>query len=381
MKTSDSPIRLEPQLPLASRTAAHRADKTPLSEPQDRYRILNTLGEGGLGVVSRAHDRRLDREVAIKRLHPNPQAGAANGENLKREARILASVNHPNIVSVYDVYEENGEVCIVMELLDGVTLAESVRSARFSVSQLGELVVQSQDALAAARGAGIVHGDIKPQNIVQTRDPIGRPLYKLLDFDQARITGANDALGKTHSTFGSIYFMAPERFEGGAPTHAADTYAAGCLYYLALTGEFPLQGDTNVEIMAAHLRNDIAPLQKLRPDLPEWVCKWVHWLMHRKASERPQSPRAVKESFLELRQRFSSVPENITRVPATAPAKAEERWLVARGSQTGGPHTWETVQSFLNADALKTTDLIKSDSMDGWMHIGDLVDQRMRDAG
>ena len=378
MKTSELPIRLEPELPQASRIVSTPKRKKPA--PQTRYKELGTLGKGGLGLVSRALDLKLNREVAIKRLHPNPSSSTAGAENLLHEARMLASVNHPNIVSIYDVYEEEDGVCIVMELLGGNTLEKSIENAPFSVTQLSELVVQTQDALLAAHSAGIVHGDIKPQNIHQVDDTDGRMCYKLLDFDQARLTGADNALGKSHSTCGSIYFMAPERFEGCAPTYASDTYAMGCVYYLALTGEFPIQGETTVEIMAAHLRNDITPLEKLRPDLPEWVGKWIHWLMARKASERPQSPRAVKESFLELTRRFSSIPEDVIQTP-TDPEPIEEKWYVARGSQIGGPHTWETIQGFLNADALKTTDLIKSDTSKQWTHIGDLIDQRMQNAG
>lgn len=379
MKTTESPIRLEPQLP-PRRLVASPATPSK-KQPQTRYTIQETLGKGGLGVVTRGHDNRLNRAVAIKRLNPKPASAAAGDQNLLHEAHMLASLNHPNIVSIYDVYEEENTICLVMELLEGGTLQDFIDHSPIDINQFSELVQQTQEALLAAHSAGIVHGDIKPQNILRKEGPYGRDIYKLLDFDQARLTGTDKAAGLTHSTCGSIYFMAPERFEGTQPTYTSDTYAMGCVYYFALTGQLPIQGETSVEVMAAHLRSDIIPLQELRPDLPEWVGQWVHWLMARKPSERPQSPRAVKESFRELMRRFSSIPDKIIgNIPEEAPI-VEEKWLVARDNQIGGPHTWETVQGFLNTNALQTTDLIKSESMSQWARIGDFIGQRLQNAG
>ncbi|MFK7909877.1 MAG: protein kinase [Akkermansiaceae bacterium] len=379
MKTLVKPIRLEPRLP---------AVKTKKSNAQPRYTILETLGEGGLGVVNRAHDTKLDREVAIKRLRQGQTNMPVSPSSLSREALMLASLNHPNIVSVYDVYEENDEVCIVMELLDGVTLDRVLDASKMGMEEFNELVQQTQEALLAAYSKDIIHGDIKPQNIIKVEKVYGQDQYKLLDFDQARLVGSKAPLESSHSTCGSIFFMAPERFEGTEPNHGSDTYAMGSIYYYALTGQFPCQGSTSVEIMAAHLRSDIIPLNKLRPDLPEWLCQWIHWLMARNPADRPQSPRAVKESYTELIKRFSSLPDRFIDVPEERNettidnSKIEEpRWHVARDNKVGGPHTWETIQKFIKADLLKTTDLIKNDSMSKWSKIGDLLAERLQSVG
>lgn len=373
MTTLEKTIRLKPSLPKAE----PQTEATP-----SRYTTLETLGKGGLGVVSRGHDTKLDREVAIKRLLPGSAGTTVSPKTLLQEALMLASVNHPNIVSIYDVYEENDEVCIVMELLEGKTLDRVIDSNKLSLDEFSDLVRQTQDALLAASSEGIIHGDIKPQNIIQVKKEDGGPHYKLLDFDQARLSSSKPLLQSNHSTCGSIFFMAPERFEGTAPSHASDTYAMGCVYYLALSGQLPCGGNTPVEIMAAHLRNDITPLGELRPDLPEWLCQWVHWLIARKATERPQSPRAVKDSYAELTSRFSSVPNKFINVPESATPKVsadDKLWQVARGNQIGGPHTWETVQGFLKTKALKTTDLIKNDTIP-WIRIGELMETKMQNA-
>ncbi len=282
MKTLEKPICLNPSL------------RPPKKENQ-RYIIEGALGKGGLGVVSRGHDTKLDRKVAIKRLRLEHVDNSIPPDTLLREALMLASLNHPNIVSVYDFYEEDREICIVMELLEGKSLDHSCGESKFTMEQFSELVQQTLEALLAAYSANIVHGDIKPQNIVKIDNPHGRDQYKLLDFDQSHFVDTKISPASAHSTYGSIYYMAPELFEGTAPTHASDIYSMGAVYYHALTGQHPCQGNTTIEIMAAHLRHDIIPLNELRPDLPEWLGQWVHWLLSRKPTERPRPPRAVKE--------------------------------------------------------------------------------------
>ncbi|MBK1854041.1 serine/threonine protein kinase [Verrucomicrobiaceae bacterium 5K15] len=383
MTTLEQPIRLEPvELEAAA------------SEP--RYTILETLenhgGGNGLAVVNRAHDEKLDREVSVKRLLPTmPEVS----HTLRVEALMLAAVNHPNIISIYDVYETDNRVCIVMESLRGQSLDQVFAKGKFSVEDLTTLMFQTQSALASAESSGIVHGDLNPHNILQTVNEQGELQYKLLDFDQSIFAKTKMPLESHYAAYGSIYCMAPERFEGTAPSTASDTYAMGCIYYLALTGTFPCTGAANIEIMASHLRGQITPLQELRPDLPEWLCQWVHWLLARNPKERPQSPKAVKESYLELMQRFTSSPEKFLSVldsPTHALAQKEikteevkteenDSWVVARGTEIGGPHTWENVINYLYSGSLLSTDLIKNDAMDNWVLLGELVESRMATAG
>jgi len=376
MTTLDQPIRLEP------------VALKPIAQ-QPRYTILETLGNGnggGLAVVSRAHDCKLDRAVAVKRLLPTmPEVS----HKLRLEALMLAAVNHPNIVSIFDVYEADNRVCIVMELLDGTTLDHVFENNKLSVEEFTSLVQQTQSALDSAQSAGIVHGDLNPQNIIRIKNDQGAVQYKLMDFDQSLFAKTKMPLENSYAAYGSIFCMAPERFEGTAPSTASDTYAMGCIYYHALSGKFPCTGAATVEIMASHLRGNITPLSTLRPDLPEWLCQWVHWLLARNSNERPQSPKAAKDSYTELMQKFTSSPKKFLSVldsPTHAAGKNQEEakedggWQVARGKEIGGPHTWDNVLTYLYSGALKTTDLIKNNSMKDWVVLGELIETRMPNA-
>lgn len=366
MKTLEKPIRLEPVLECPEK-------------PQNRYVATEILGKGGKGVVFHGIDKVLNREVAIKKIAGVESAdGNEIAKSLPSEAQILAALNHPNIVTVYDVHQNKGDVFIVMELLAGKTLDQL---SQFGISELHDLVMQTQEALLAANKAGLLHGDLKPQNIMQTQLNGGRAQYKLLDFDQARVIGRELDYTDQLGTCGSVHFMAPERFEGTATSRASDTYAMGCIYYYMLTGQFPCQGETSVEVMAAHLRGDITPLNELRPDLPAWVGQWIAWMMTRDPNSRPQSPLAISESFQELMQRYSSVPEKLIGFPSQQKPTQNEQWYVARGNQVGGPHTWEAVQGFIQRGELVGDDMVKSTAMPEWARIDEVSKTSLKNAG
>ncbi|BDS07968.1 hypothetical protein NT6N_30080 [Oceaniferula spumae] len=281
---------------------------TQLAVKQTRYSLGQQINEGGTGAVFLAQDTELGRDVAIKRLkHNSNDTATLFPDTLRREARVLASLNHPNIVTIHDVYRDEGEICVVMELLNGETMNEVAQRSSLDLEDLAELVQQSQDALLAAHENDIVHGDLKPENIMRIHSGNGRPQYKLLDFEQARLTDLSQRTDQILlSTYGSPHFMAPERFEGTPPTRAADIYAMGCVYYHALTGTLPFQGSTPVEVMYSHLNHIVTPLCELRPDLPAWVGQWIDWQLTRNPSDRPRSSLAVSESFRELKQQFNT---------------------------------------------------------------------------
>lgn len=365
MKTLEKAIRLKPVLECPEK-------------PENRYVATELLGKGGMGMVFRGVDKMLNREVAIKKITAARRPDGQTTETaLPSEAQKLASLNHPNIVTVYDVHRNKDNVFIVMELLNGKTLDQL---GQFSLGDLQELVMQAQDAVFAANQAGLLHGDLKPQNIMRTQLSGGRVQYKLLDFDQARVIGRDLDYTDQLGTCGSIHFMAPERFEGTATSKASDTYAMGCIYYYMLTGQFPCQGETSVEVMAAHLRGDFTPLTELRPDLPAWVGQWIAWLMSRNPGDRPQSALAVSESFQELARRFGPVPEKLIGFPAPRPVE-DERWYVARGNQVGGPHTWEALQEFIARGELIGEDMVKSTAMTGWARLDQLAGPAYQNAG
>ena len=262
------------------------------------------LGQGGLGAVFRAWDHALKREVAVKRIASSYE-GSQREEatrQMEKETGALAALQHPNIVTIYDVGSDEDGPFVVMELLSGQTLDEVVTRAPLTWQDFRELALQIQEALVAAQDLGLVHRDLKPSNIMLNWLPSGRFQAKVVDFGLAKFSPKPSAqtVDQSDAVFGSIFYMAPEQFERGALDARVDMYAIGCVYYFTLTGESPFQGDTGPQVMAAHLEHRVVPLAQLRPDLPRWVSDWVMWHINRYPAERPENARESLKSFIQL---------------------------------------------------------------------------------
>ncbi|MEO0448410.1 MAG: serine/threonine-protein kinase, partial [Verrucomicrobiota bacterium] len=217
----------------------------------DRYEIRDQLGRGGVGAVFRAYDNQLKREVALKRLHPSD--AESDTESLLQEARTLSTLMHPNIVTVFDVGQDEQGAFVVMELLEGETLEQTVERNVLTADDLREVVHQSLEALIAAQAANMMHRDLKPGNIMVIWRPSGKFQIKILDFGLAKISSApsRQTIDQGDAIMGSIYFMAPEQFERVDLSYATDHYAMGCIYYYCLTGRFPFDGETAPQVMMA----------------------------------------------------------------------------------------------------------------------------------
>jgi serine/threonine protein kinase len=262
------------------------------------------LGQGGLGTVFRAWDHALKREVAVKRI-ASTYEGSQREEatrQMEKETGALAALQHPNIVTIYDVGADEDGPFVVMELLTGQTLDDVVARAPLTWQDFRELALQIQEALVAAQDLGLVHRDLKPSNIMLNWLPSGRFQAKVVDFGLAKFSPKPSAqtVDQSDSVFGSIFYMAPEQFERGALDARVDMYSIGCVYYFTLTGESPFQGDTGPQVMAAHLEHRVVPLAQLRPDLPRWVSDWVMWHINRHATERPANARESLKTFIQL---------------------------------------------------------------------------------
>ena len=262
------------------------------------------LGQGGLGTVFRAWDHALKREVAVKRI-ASTYEGSQREEatrQMEKETGALAALQHPNIVTIYDVGADEDGPFVVMELLTGQTLDDVVERAPLTWQDFRELALQIQEALVAAQDLGLVHRDLKPSNIMLNWLPSGRFQAKVVDFGLAKFSPKPSAqtVDQSDSVFGSIFYMAPEQFERGALDARVDMYSIGCVYYFTLTGESPFQGDTGPQVMAAHLEHRVVPLAQLRPDLPRWVSDWVMWHINRHATERPANARESLKTFIQL---------------------------------------------------------------------------------
>lgn len=268
----------------------------------DRYEIRSKIGQGGVGAVYRAFDRHLNREVAIKRVLP--EGGYENQEEATKamlnEAASLCSVQHPNIVTVFDAGVDNDGPYVVMELLSGRTIDEMIERGTLTLQDFREVAVQSQEALIAAQDLDLVHRDIKPTNVMVTWLPSGRFQVKIVDFGLAKFSPKPSLQTIDHgdSVFGSIHFMAPEQFERTPLDKRTDMYSMGCVYYYCLAGQYPFDGETAPSVMNAHLQHTVTPIEQLRPDLPEWVCKWVMWHLARDMDARPRDARESLKLFL-----------------------------------------------------------------------------------
>ncbi len=258
----------------------------------ERYELIAPIAEGGLGTVFRARDRQLGREVAVKRIRMDKANDLGTAmDMLIREAQQQSALQHPNIVTVYDagVDEEGG--FIVMELVKGETLEDIIMRGALTLEDFDSLVRQVLEGLSAAHEQGIIHLDLKPGNLMVQRLNTGRFQVKILDFGLAKTAQqpVQQDTGEQGGLFGSVHFMAPEQFERADVDVRSDIYALGCTFYYALTQKHPFSGDTNPQVMVAHLYHRLTPLAALRPDLPANLVQWVCWLINRDPANRPAS--------------------------------------------------------------------------------------------
>jgi len=235
-----------------------------------QYQVERELGRGGMGAVLLARDLELDRPVAVKVLPPELAVHSELRERFLRETRTAAGFNHPNIVSVYAVEQVEGLFCLIMEFVDGETLTQRVRrGGPLTAAEAVRLFEETGWALAYAHSRGVVHRDVKPDNILLER-ATGRAL--ITDFGIARSASAVDGLTQVGAVVGTPQFMSPEQAAGEEIDGRSDLYALGVAGFFALTGRLPFQAPTTQGLLAMHLTQPAPPLAGLRPDLPAELC-------------------------------------------------------------------------------------------------------------
>jgi eukaryotic-like serine/threonine-protein kinase len=232
-----------------------------------RYRLLERLGAGGFGVVWRAHDELLHREVAVKRISLGAGGDPIDGERATREALAGARLAHPAIVVLHEACAAEDAFYLISELVHGDTLAELIVADELTDEALLEIGLALTEALAHAHARGVIHRDVKPQNVLVPHDPDERgAVAKLADFGGARLTG-EDALTRTGDVLGTLAYMAPEQSEGREATEATDLYALALVLYEGFSGVNPVRGSTPAAT-ARRIGARVAPLERRRGDLP-----------------------------------------------------------------------------------------------------------------
>jgi len=266
-----------------------------------RYTIHEQLGAGGNGAVFRAYDTQLKRWVAIKRLLTASEANSTdpNMEELRREADMLASLRNANIVTIFDVGSDAEGLFMVMELLEGPDLSDTIAHGPMMLDDFKQLAEQTLEALLAAHNLRILHRDIKPENIKVERLPGGRLQAKIIDFGLARtgLAARKQTEDQEGSVMGSIHYMAPEQLSREPTDVRTDLYALGCVFYEALSGRKAFDGKTVNEVIDKHLDHDLVPLHQMGPHLPQWLTYWVMRLMANKPDERPSGAQQAIEEF------------------------------------------------------------------------------------
>jgi TolB-like protein/Tfp pilus assembly protein PilF len=261
------------------------------------YEVLAPLGAGGMGEVYRALDTRLDREVAVKVLPERLAQDPTALSRFEREAKVLAALSHPNVLTILDFGKQDGIAYAVMELLEGETLRTRLLRSRMSWREAAELGFELADGLAAAHSRGIVHRDLKPENVFVTSS--GRT--KILDFGLARrgefVKPADDARGtvtqptEPGAVLGTVGYMAPEQVSGLAADARSDIFALGCVLYELVTGARPFAGRTGAEILAAILRDEPVDPSRFGKELPAELVGVIRHCLEKKPDQRFQSAR------------------------------------------------------------------------------------------
>jgi non-specific serine/threonine protein kinase len=270
------------------------------------YSIVETIGQGGMGVVYRALDVSLDRHVALKVLPQEVTADPARLERFQREARALAALNHPGIVTIHSVEEAEGVHFLTMELVEGKTLEEVLRQGGLAPRRYFDIAVALTTALSAAHERGVLHRDLKPGNVMVTGD--GR--VKILDFGLAKQTRQDQGAesGSTTRTVtrqgqivGTVSYMAPEQLQGLPADERSDIFSLGIVLYQMATGKRPFQGETWAEATSSILRDTPAPVESVRADLPEHLGRILRRSLEKDPRRRYQTALDLRNEFEDLR--------------------------------------------------------------------------------
>jgi serine/threonine protein kinase/dienelactone hydrolase len=268
------------------------------------YKILEHVGGGGMGIVYKARDLKLDRDVALKFLPPEFTRDPDAKQRFMQEAKAASSLQHPNICTIHDIDQsEDGQIFIVMDLYEGETLKSKIERGPASIDEAVEVALQMARGLAKAHEYGIVHRDIKPANVIVTRDG----LVKIVDFGLAKLAGLT-MLTKLGSTIGTAAYMSPEQARGEDVDQRTDIWSLGVVLYEMLTGRLPFRGDHESAIIYSILNEECEPVTRLRPDVPDTLAKIVANMLQKDQTLRIGSMTQAFEELSTLKPKEAAAP-------------------------------------------------------------------------
>src|SRR5690625_1277378 len=331
----------------------------------ERYLIKHSIGGGGMAIVYAAHDRILDREVAIKILRLEYTNDSEFIERFDREAQAASSLSHPNVVNIYDIGEDNDVMFIVMELVKGLTLKEYIQKyGPLSVNESVRIMIELTAAINHAHENDLIHRDIKPQNILIDENGT----VKVTDFGIAIALSAT-ALTQTNSVLGSVHYLSPEQARGGNATKKSDIYSLGIVFYELLTGELAFSGETAISVALKHLQNTIPSVREYDEDIPQSVENII-----KKSTDKDPLARYTSVSELENALANCLNPDKLNEAPYESPLEVgEETKAIPLYNQFDSINELEETKLVNDDDTTKhnspVTDSKKKPKMKRWKKI------------
>ena len=266
-----------------------------IGETISHYKILEKLGEGGMGVVYKAQNTKLKRIVALKFLTPQALTSEEEKTQFVREAQIVSTLDHPNIAKIYEIGEAEGEYFICMAYLEGKSLKEVIKDRTIPMRAILEIAIKIGEGLTAAHKKGIIHGNMKSNNVMLTKEGG----IKIMNFGLPKLKGGVDLTKTKTTTWGEVQYVSPEQAQGDSIDARTDIFSFGVVLYEMITGQLPFRGKDEAAIIHSIINDDPEPLTKYKREVPEQLQKIVDKLLEKDTKLRPQT---MDEVLIDLKR-------------------------------------------------------------------------------